>query len=99
MLVKIRPTRSTITLTRLGAAAVAGLISLTGCSIGLSGSSTCADYMNAGDQQQRQVVSQLASKHRKGVWATPMGFPGVAYYCASHPSTTLDEFFESASNY
>ena len=67
-------------------------------SVGLSGSPTCGEYMNASEQEQRQVVSQLAGKY-KGVWATPLGFPGVAYYCASHPTTTLDEFFASASSY
>lgn len=83
------------------AASAAALLTVvsTSCSVGLSGSSTCREYMQASTEAQHRVVSDLASKYEKGVWATPMGFPGVAYYCASHATTTLDEFFAAAESY
>jgi hypothetical protein len=63
---------------------------------GLSGSSSCKDYMNSSQGDQQKVVSSLAGKYRKPDWATPLGFTGVAYYCATHPKTTLDQFFAAA---
>lgn len=62
----------------------------------LSGSSTCKDYMNASAGQQQHVASQLAGQYRKPDYATPLGFPEIAYECATRPTMTLNQFFASA---
>jgi hypothetical protein len=74
-------------------AAVLASLTLTSCGIGgLSGSSTCEDFMNASTDQQDQVVNQLAQKYRKPDMATPLGRPDWNYECAQHPDLTLDQF-------
>lgn len=81
-------------------AVVIGLICvgvLGGCGSGLSGSSTCKEFMAASSDEQYRVVSELAQKYRKPNYATPLGRPAVPYYCAARPNTTLDEFFDRAS--
>ena len=77
-------------------AAAAGVVfvcSIAGCGDSLSGSSTCAEFMNAPSDQQDQVVNSLATKYHKPDLTSPLGRPAVPYYCASHPQTTLDQFF------
>lgn len=63
---------------------------------GLSQSSTCKDFLAADPADQQSITQQLAGKFNKPNYATPLGLPAVPYYCASHPDTTLQEFFESA---
>jgi len=73
-------------------------LSLAGCGGGgLSGSSTCNDYLSASSQDQQTVVDQLAAKYHKPDFTTPLGFPEVAYWCSSEPSATLDNFFQIAN--
>lgn len=67
-----------------------------GCGNDLTGSSTCADFMNAQPDQQDQVVNTLATKYGKPDFTTPLGRPDVNYECAQRPSMTLDQFFSSA---
>jgi hypothetical protein len=64
---------------------------------GLSGSSTCGDFLKASPADQQQITSQLAGKYNKPDYATPLGEPEVPYYCASNPNVTLDQFFAHAS--
>jgi hypothetical protein len=76
---------------------VSGLL-ISGCSgSGLSASSTCSQFMNASQQAQETVVSQLAAKYDKPDYATPLGEPDVPYYCASNPNVTLGQFFSEAT--
>jgi hypothetical protein len=63
---------------------------------GLSEGSTCKDFLAADVAEQQSITQQLAGKFDKPDYATPLGAPEVPYYCASHPDTTLQEFFESA---
>lgn len=63
---------------------------------GLSESSTCKDFLAADPADQQSITQQLAGKFGKPDYATPLGMPAVPYYCARHPDTTLQEFFESA---
>ena len=85
----------TAAVTALASAAFA--LSLAGCGAGLSGSSTCKDYLGASSQDQQTIVEKLAAQYQKPDYATPLGFPEVAYWCASEPSATLDHFFQIAS--
>jgi hypothetical protein len=71
---------------------------IAGCgSAGLSASSTCTDFAEASPEEQSEVISSLSSKYDTPDYTTPLGEPEVAYYCASSPDTTLEEFFENAS--
>jgi hypothetical protein len=54
--------------------------------------------MNASEQAQESVISQLAAKYEKPDYATPLGEPDVPYFCASNPNTTLGQFFSQASD-
>jgi hypothetical protein len=77
---------------------ITGLL-ISGCSgSGLSASSTCSQFMNASEQAQESVISQLAAKYEKPDYATPLGEPDVPYFCASNPNTTLGQFFSQASD-
>jgi hypothetical protein len=69
----------------------------TGCGGGLDGSSTCAEFMNASQGEQDQVINSLAAKYRKPDYTSPLGRPAVPYYCATHPKVTLGQFFAGAS--
>jgi hypothetical protein len=81
------------------AALAVGLVgAVAGCGSGLSESSSCSDYLGAPGDQQQSVVQQLAGKYRKPDYATPLGMPEVAYYCAGSPNTTLKQFFEAAQD-
>jgi hypothetical protein len=72
-------------------------VGLVGCGpVGLSGASTCSDFMKASSQDQQQIVSELAGKYQKPDYATPLGQPEIPYYCATHPKITLDQFFAAA---
>lgn len=84
---------------RLVAVAVAlGLLSA-GCGGNdLTGSSTCAEFMKAPQDQQDQVVNTLAAKYRKPDFTTPLGRPDVNYECANRPTMTLDQFFATADD-
>lgn len=64
---------------------------------GLSASSTCKDFSEASPEEQHEVISSLSSKYDTPDYTTPLGEPEVGYYCASSPETTLEEFFEHAS--
>jgi hypothetical protein len=68
-----------------------------GCgSSGLSENATCQDFLGADASAQQSVVQQLAGKYHKPDYATPLGMPGVPYYCATHPDVTLKQFFAIA---
>jgi hypothetical protein len=86
--------RRTIILAPLPLALTAILLS--GCSSGLSSSSTCKDFLNAPQSDQAAIVSKLAGQYNKPDYATPLGAPEVPYYCASNPSVTLGDFFQRA---
>ena len=79
-----------VTVSVVGAAAA---IALSGCGGGLDGSSTCSDYLGASYDEQHQVVSELAGKYHQPDYATPLGFPNVAYVCAQNPDLTLEDYF------
>jgi hypothetical protein len=83
-------------------AAVATLIvglAVSSCSgSGLSASSSCKSFMSASPADQHEVIDQLASRYEKPDFATPLGEPEVAYYCAGDPSITLGQFFEKAED-
>jgi hypothetical protein len=53
--------------------------------------------MDASQQAQASIISQLATKYDKPDYATPLGEPEVPYYCASNPDVTLGQFFSNAS--
>lgn len=67
------------------------------CGSGLSGTSTCQDFMNASAADQQKVVNQLATKYHKPDYTTPLGAPEVPYYCSAHPDVTLDSFFQNSA--
>lgn len=78
---------------------VLGASALSGCSMadeGLSGASTCDEFMHASPEDQMKVTQALAGEYQKPDYATPLGAPAVPYYCASNPDVTLDEFFANA---
>jgi hypothetical protein len=79
------------------AAALCGL-AVAGCGSGLSSSSTCHDYLNASASDQQAIAEKLAGQYDKPDYATPLGEPEVAYYCAANPSTTLGQFFAKAQD-
>ena len=84
--------------TLLAFAGVSGLL-ICGCSgSGLSASSTCSQFMDASQQAQEAIISQLAAKYDKPDYATPLGEPDVPYFCASNPNVTLGQFFLNASD-
>ena len=64
----------------------------------LSGSSTCADFMNATRDQQDQIINSLAVKYHRPDYTTPLGRPDVPYFCATHAQTTLEQFFSGKTN-
>ena len=71
---------------------------LAGCSPGgLSGSSTCTDFLQASADAQYQVVSTLAVAHHKPDYATPLGRPNIPYYCSQAPNMKLDTLFDKIS--
>lgn len=73
-------------------------IAVAGCGGGgLSASSSCKDFSEASPQEQTEVISSLSSKYNTPDYTSPLGEPEVGYYCASSPDTTLEEFFERAS--
>lgn len=75
-------------------AALLLLLGLTACNIGgLSGSSTCRDFMNAPSDQQYRITTSLAAKFHKPDMATPLGRPEVPYECANNPNETLNQLF------
>jgi hypothetical protein len=63
----------------------------------LSGSSTCGDYMSAPQSERQSVVNELATQYDAPDYATPVGFPEVAYDCASDSDQTLDALFQRYS--
>lgn len=66
------------------------LATLSSCGGGLSGDSTCSEYLQASSQDQEQAVSKLVSQlHAEASLLTPLGFPEVAYQCGSNPDETL----------
>lgn len=69
---------------------------LPGCGGGLSASSTCEEFANASLEEQQEAISSLSTKFKTPEYVTPLGSPEVGYYCASNPSTTLEEFFTHA---
>jgi hypothetical protein len=78
---------------------VISTLSLNACGVGgLSGASTCQDFMKASGTEQHEVVDQLASHYRKPAYTTPLGEPEVPYYCSANPSTTLEQFFQKAED-
>jgi hypothetical protein len=69
-------------------------LGVTACKIGgLSGSSTCQDFMNASSDEQYRITTSLAQKYHKPDLATPLGRPEVPYECANNPKETLDQLF------
>jgi hypothetical protein len=68
-----------------------------GCGSGLSAGSTCKDFSGASFEEQHEVIDSLSSKYDTPDYTSPLGEPEVGYYCASSPDTTLEEFFENAS--
>jgi hypothetical protein len=64
---------------------------------GLSASSSCKDFAEASLEEQHEAISSLSSKYDTPDYTTPIGEPEIGYYCASSPETTLEEFFEHAS--
>lgn len=84
--------------TLLALSGVSGLL-ISGCNgSGLSASSTCSQFMDASQQAQESIISQLATKYDKPDYATPLGEPEVPYYCASNPNVTLGQFFSNAND-
>lgn len=78
---------------------VVSALALSACSTGgLSGASTCHDFMNASASEQQEVVDKLASHYRKPSYTTPLGAPEVPYYCSANPTVTLRGFFEHAED-
>jgi len=65
-------------------------------SSGLTGASTCDEFMHATAEEQQRATVSLAGEYGKPDYATPLGIPAVPYYCASHPDETLDDFFANA---
>lgn len=65
---------------------------------GLSGSSTCQEYLAASSDDQHAVVNDLATKYGKPDFVSPLGFPEVAYWCSAQPNATLNEFFKNAND-
>jgi hypothetical protein len=85
---------------RLAGVAVMGVLAVfavSGCGSGLSASSTCKDFSEASFEEQHEVIDSLSSKFDTPDYTSPLGEPEVAYYCASSPETTLEDFFEKAS--
>jgi hypothetical protein len=80
-------------------ALLAALSPVAGCSMGkegLSGASTCDEFMHSDSQDQIAVTQALAGEYQKPDYATPLGAPAVPYFCANNPDVTLDEFFAGA---
>ena len=74
------------------------LVSLAGCGgSGLSDTSTCTDYLKADPNDQQKIANELAGKYHKPDYATPLGFPSIAYYCATNGKVTLAQVFASAT--
>lgn len=85
---------------RLAGVAVAGMLMVfvvAGCGGGLSAGSTCKDFSEASFEEQHDVIDSLSSKYDTPDYTSPLGEPEVGYYCAGSPDTTLEEFFENAS--
>lgn len=79
-------------------ASAALVLPLAGCGgSSLSGSSTCQDYLAASSSDQHTIVNQLATQYQKPDFVTPLGFPEVAYWCASSPTATLGHFFKDVA--
>lgn len=72
------------------------LVSCSFAEDGLSGASTCDEFMHATPQEQQEVTVALAGEYQKPDYATPLGIPAVPYFCASNPDVTLDDFFANA---
>ena len=70
-------------------------LGLAGCG-GLSASSSCKTFLSASQQAQVSAVEALAGKYNTPAYATPLGEPEVAYYCAGNPNSSLAKFFEGA---
>jgi hypothetical protein len=65
---------------------------------GLSGNSTCQDFLNSSSAAQQAVIQRLATQYDKPDYVTPLGEPEVSYYCAANPSITLGQFFANAQD-
>lgn len=91
------PSNAFVSSTLTAALCVAAATLAAGCgSPELSESSTCQEFLAADPADQQSITQQLAGKFGKPDYATPLGMPAVPYYCARHPDTTLQEFFEAA---
>lgn len=82
---------------RLAGVAVAAVLVVGGCGGGLSAGSTCKSFSEASVEEQHEVIDSLSSKYDTPDYTSPLGEPEVGYYCAGSPDTTLEEFFENAS--
>lgn len=70
------------------------VLALTACApSGLSGSSTCTDFLAASADEQYEIVSTLATQYRKLDYTTPLGRPNIPYYCSNAPNMKLDALF------
>lgn len=79
--------------------ALATATTVTACApFGLSGSSTCSDFLKASADAQYDVVSTLAADHHKLDYATPLGRPNIPYFCSQAPNMTLDALFDKISS-
>ncbi len=83
----------------LGALLVGACVVLfvAGCGGGLSAGSSCKDFSEASFEEQHEVIGSLSSKSGTPAYTSPLGEPEVGYYCAGNPETTLEQFFEQAS--
>jgi len=63
---------------------------------GLTQSSSYTTFLSSSPQAQMSVIDSLSGKYQTPDFATPLGEPEVAYYCASHPRSTLRQFFVGA---
>lgn len=72
-------------------------LAVAGWGSGLSASSSCKDFSEASPQEQAEAISSLSSKYNTPDYTSSLGEPEVGYSCASSPETTLEEFFENAS--
>lgn len=71
---------------------------ITNSGSGLSGSSTCEQYLAASSDDQHAVVNKLATQYGKPDYVSPLGFPEVAYWCTAQPNATLTQFFKNAND-
>jgi hypothetical protein len=91
--------RTKMKLRILGGAVVAfSTLALSSCGAGLSASSTCSNYLSASPSDQLSIAEKMAGQYNKPDYATPLGEPDIAYYCASNPSVTLGQFFTNAQD-